>query len=206
MAPPPPEPIEFDTNPDVLALKSAISVLQMQSKKAKRDMVALQEAKMAALDNTQAFVTDLANGHVHMEGAGPRDEESSESSSSSSDEDEDDESGSQPARSKTEPMDTTSPRRSSREARPWSSLPAAQNIYRCPPINWSQYAVAGDSLDQLHREQQGHPAQGVPATLNPDGRYEFKGVGKQDEFVGVAAPYNPLKDVLNKRKPKGPNR
>ncbi|KAK8056684.1 hypothetical protein PG993_001911 [Apiospora rasikravindrae] len=194
VAPPPPEPIEFDTNPDVLALKSAISILQMQSNNAKKDMVALQKAKDAALEDPDAFIADLENGGVRMAGdtAGAGRPGSSSSSSGADDD----------TQIKDENDETTT----KRESKPWSTLPAAQNVYRCPPINWSQYAVTGESLDRLHNEQLARPSQGAPATVAPDGRYEFKGAGKQEELVGVAAPYNPLRDKIERKKPKGPPR
>ncbi|KAK8095368.1 hypothetical protein PG999_013390 [Apiospora kogelbergensis] len=195
--PPPPEPIEFDTNPDVLALKSAISILQMQSNNAKKDMVALQKAKEAALEDPEAFIADLESGGVRMTGDPASSRRPGSSTSSSSGEDDDGD-----TRIKDE-NDVTQPKR---ESKPWSALPAAQNVYRCPPINWSQYAVTGESLDKLHNEQVARPSQGTPATVTPDGRYDFKGAGKQEEVVGVAAPYNPLRDKIERKRPKGPPR
>ncbi|KAG4216620.1 hypothetical protein PC116_g34899, partial [Phytophthora cactorum] len=65
---PPPEPIDFDTNPDVLALKSAISILQLQRRKAAADMALLSRVKSAALADPEAFVHDLTTGRVGMEG------------------------------------------------------------------------------------------------------------------------------------------
>ncbi|KAI1105233.1 hypothetical protein F4804DRAFT_144025 [Jackrogersella minutella] len=187
VAPPPPEPIDFDANPDVLALRSAISVLQIQRRRAEADMGALSRAKAAALAEPEAFVRDLASGRVAVEGDGLF---GGDSSSSSSEEDEDMEE----AAVKPDP-DASS-------ARPWTRLPKPQSIVRCPPVNWSQYAVVGESLDKLHAEQQSRPSQGVPAQLAPDGRYEFNGVGRQERLVGVAAPYAPGKDRIDRR-PKG---
>lgn len=90
--------------------------------------------------------------------------------------------------------------------RPWAKLPKPQSIVRCPPINWSNYAVVGESLDKLHNEQLARPTQGTPAVVAPDGRYEFKGGdGKQEKLIGIAAPYMPGRDRLEK-KPKGPKR
>ncbi|KAK7951847.1 uncharacterized protein PG986_007575 [Apiospora aurea] len=194
VASPPPEPIEFDTNPDVLALKSAISILQMQSNNAKKDMVALQKAKDAALEDPDAFIADLESGGVRMAGdtAGAGRPGSSSSSSGADDD--------------TQIKDENGETSTKPKSKPWSALPAAQNVYRCPPINWSQYAVTGESLDRLHNEQLARPSQGAPATVAPDGRYEFKGAGKQEEVVGVAAPYNPLRDKIERKKPKGPPR
>jgi hypothetical protein len=91
----------------------------------------------------------------------------------------------------------------------WRTLPKPQNVVRCPPINWAQYGVVGESLDKLHAEQQQAPNQGAPATLTPGAgglTYEFKGeAGKQERLVGIAAPYAPGKDKLVK-KPRGGKR
>jgi hypothetical protein len=75
-----------------------------------------------------------------------------------------------------------------------------------PPINWSQYAVVGESLDRLHNEQVARPSQGTPATIGADGTFVFHGVGRQEEHNGIAAPFDPLKDKLVKKpKSKTPN-
>jgi hypothetical protein len=80
----------------------------------------------------------------------------------------------------------------------WNSLPKPQHVVRAPPINWAQYAVAGDSLDRLHAEQVSQPTQGTPAVVGEKGFYEFKGGdGRQERYDGVAAPYNPAKDKLD---------
>jgi hypothetical protein len=84
-------------------------------------------------------------------------------------------------------------------ARSWSSLPKPQNIVRCPPVNWSQYAVVGESLDKLHAEQISHPAAGAPATIGPQGTYEFKASEPAGErYEGVAVPFDPRKDKINR--------
>ncbi|KAI2467695.1 hypothetical protein F4781DRAFT_299138 [Annulohypoxylon bovei var. microspora] len=256
IAPPPPEPIDFDANPDVLALKSAISVLQLQRRKAAADMGVLSRAKAAALADPAAFVQDLTSGRVAVEGegfGGGGGRDSSDSESSEDDEDEDMEdadvgvsAAGQPAPSgassssaqtntdttttttntpippptvphsgiKPEPGATAIPHQPAQPQaqpnrqppRPWAKLPKPQNIVRCPPINWSQYAVVGESLDKLHAEQVSRPTQGVPAVVAPDGRYEFgAATGKQERLVGVAAPYAPGKDRIDRRS-KGPRR
>ncbi|KAK1972988.1 hypothetical protein LY78DRAFT_649914 [Colletotrichum sublineola] len=195
--PPRPEPIDFESNPDVLALKSAISILQMQSKKAAVDIQALNAAKNAAVENPSAFLADLGAGKVHTQG----DKLLPESDSDSDDDIEGKkarqgagEGGAGQGKAKADP-------------RPWESLPKPQNVVRCPPINWSQYAVVGESLDKIHSDQIARPSQGAPATLGPNGTYEFKGEpgGNQRPFTGVAAPYTPGKDRIDK-KPKGGKR
>jgi len=52
-------------------------------------------------------------------------------------------------------------------------LPTPQSVVRCPPINWAQYGVVGDSLEKLHAEQMAAPTPGVPLPLGPGGSYEF---------------------------------
>lgn len=184
--PPPPEPLDFDDNPDVLALKSAISVLQIQRRRAAADMQHLARAKNRALADPDAFVRDLAAGKVRTRG----DDVLRAPADAASDSDSDSDSAARPEKS---------------EAEPWSSLPQPQNVVRCPPVNWSQYAVVGESLDRLHAEQLSHPAHGAPATFGPAGVYEFKAApadARPDRYPGVAAPYAPGKDRIDK-KPRG---
>jgi hypothetical protein len=249
--PAPPQPISFDDNPDVLALKSAISILQLQKARATRDVQSLSRAKEAALTDTEGFIADLASGRVGTEAdrlfpdlapqrraTEPVDEE--EDDDDSSDEEEDDEEMAQPdqehdvstnsANASASESSSISPkydadkgttsqnRKGKRKKQPgvpppaWRTLPKPQNVIRCPPINWSQYGVVGESLDKLHAEQQRAPSQGAPATLKPGPgglTYEFKGESssnsEQKRLVGIAAPYTPGKDKLEK-KPRGGKR
>ncbi|KLU84187.1 hypothetical protein MAPG_03232, partial [Magnaporthiopsis poae ATCC 64411] len=100
---------------------------------------------------------------------------------------------------------------------PWRELPQRQNVVRCPPINWAQYAVVGESLEKLHNEQLTRPDLGTPRVVGPGGVYEFKGDQRQQQggppppqqaqkLVGVASPYMPGRDRLDKKpkKPKPP--
>ncbi|KAG7292223.1 hypothetical protein NEMBOFW57_002258 [Staphylotrichum longicolle] len=131
VAPPPAQPIDFDSNPDVLALKSAISILQLQRARATADIQSLSRARDAALGNPASFVADLQAGKVR-------------------------------------------------------NLPKPQTVVRCPPINWAQYGVVGDSLDKLHAEQlAAHP--GAPAVLGPGGTYEFKAGDRSTGGAGAGA-------------------
>ena len=248
--PAPPEPISFDDNPDVLALKSAISILQLQRARATRDVQALSRAKEAALADTEGFIADLASGKVGTEGdrlfpdLTPRRQgtdlvDEDPESEDSSDGDDEDEEMTEPTQEQhtaadganvSESVSTTSPkdidnsapaqdqnenkktRHPSAPLPAWRTLPKPQTAVRCPPINWSQYGVVGESLDKLHKEQQRAPNQGAPATLKSgDGglSYEFKAgagsSGEQKPLVGIAAPYAPGKDKLDK-KPRGGKR
>ncbi|KAI0535738.1 hypothetical protein GGR58DRAFT_477944 [Xylaria digitata] len=211
MPAPLPEAIDFDKNPDVLALRSAISILQMQRKKAERDMATLDHVKRAALAEPEAFLRDLTARRVHVEGEGlfvgsVKDEDSDSDSSSEGDEPNHPHEETKHTQPHPATEETPNMKKSSDAGRPgpppWTSIPRPQNVVRCPPINWSQYAIVGESLDKLHNEQTQRPAQGTPATLMPEGQFEFKGgdgggVGKQERYIGVAVPYAPGKDKID---------
>lgn len=177
--PPPPEPLDFDSNPDVIALKAAISVLQVQKSRATGDIQTLHRVREEALNEPEAFIRDLAAEKVR-----PRDDSLFEASDS-------DDEGKQrkPGRPCQEPHG---------KPRAWSSLPKPQDVVRCPPINWAQYAVVGESLDKLHAEQVHRPSQGSPAVFGSAGLYEVKNEGKQEKYPGVAAPYTPGKDIIDR--------
>lgn len=177
MLPPAPEPIDFSANPDVIALKSAISVLQVQRQRATADLQALSRAKDDAVRDPEDFVKDLVAGKVNA----PQSQ-----GSALNGEDTDQSQGDQKS---------------------WTTLPKPQDIVRCPPINWSQYAVVGESLDKLHAEQIQRPAQGSPAVTGPGGVFEFQGEAegmaaqsRADRYIGVAAPYAPGRDKLKGKK------
>ncbi|KAK1825675.1 hypothetical protein QBC39DRAFT_366299 [Podospora conica] len=163
-------------------------------------MQTLARAKAAALADPEGFVADLTAGRVRSEGDPLMGATSYSSSSSSSDDEDDDEDD--------EDSDGTAARkrhRSNDSAPPWTRLPRPQTVVRCPPINWAQYGVVGESLDKLHAEQVAAPTAGVPAPLGPGGSYEFKAAvdGQQppaNRLVGVAAPYAPGKDKIEKVK------
>lgn len=182
-----PEPIDFDSNPDAIALKSAISVLQLQRQRAAADIQALNRVKDQAVQDPDAFVKDLVAGKVNS--GQSQAQRNKANDGGNDDDDDDDDSGDNSGASKAQ------------KPRDWSSLPKPQDVVRCPPINWSQYAVVGESLDKLHNEQVTHPTQGAPFVVGAGGTYEFKGDGKQERRDGVAAPYAPGKDKID-RKPK----
>ncbi|KAH8159203.1 hypothetical protein CIB48_g9048 [Xylaria polymorpha] len=204
-APPAPlEPIDFDSNPDVLALKSAISILQMQRRKAERDMAALDRVKAAALAEPGAFVRDLTAGRVRVEGeglfvGGVKDEDDDSDSSSDSDgseqgdmsKDGDDEMKHIKSDSAAQPQPRPQP--ATKEGKP--NIKADPDAETLGPPPWTQIPKP---QNVLHNEQVRRPAQGAPATLTPEGFFEFKGGdGKQERYNGVAAPYAPGKDRID---------
>lgn len=264
--PPPPQPIVFDNNPDVLALKSAITILQLQRQRATADIQALNRAKVAALSDPGAFVADLAVGRIGtdgdplLNGPGPgaddddndgdsdeddeedhdenmKSEEDDTDDEEEEEEDVDDDSSSLGSRrhdqdgnismtnagagaaagSSTSTLNSSNnnsnknhnttkrkpPRKNNRinkQPKPqdlsktWRTLPKPQTVVRCPPINWAQYAVVGESLDKLHREQLTAPTLGKPAVLSSSspgpssgGVYEFRGTATRTGTGTVTA-------------------
>ncbi len=177
-------PIAFDHNPDALALKSAISILQIQARNATNDIQKLQRIKERALDNPEAFAKAVANGELKSK----PDPLFNPSKDSDDDEDDDDD---EEAEGKGAKMDV--------DGKTWEKLPTPQNVVRCPPINWNQYAVVGESLDKLHKDQIARPSEGMPQKVGPDGQLVFGGDSKRREAdLGVAAPYQPGRDKIEK--------
>ncbi|KAK3299021.1 uncharacterized protein B0H64DRAFT_87966 [Chaetomium fimeti] len=251
VAPPPAQPIDFESNPDVLALKSAISILQIQRARAAADIQSLGRARDAALANPEAFTADLASGSVRMEGdpllSGTRGSSGgvlAEEDDSDSDSDSESGAGSSTRQevtpesetktdnnnnnnnNRTAPTNGTEAAAAAAAAPAWQKLPKPQTVVRCPPVNWAQYGVVGESLDKLHAEQVAAPTPGAPKVLGQGGAYEFKagaGVGAgagnnqgtssgsggggggggggepSRRLVGVAAPYSPMRDKLEKK-------
>ncbi|KAF7942658.1 uncharacterized protein EAE97_006112 [Botrytis byssoidea] len=186
---PSPQTIDLSQNPDALAVKSAISILQLQMRNAKRDMVTLQRIKERAMEDPEGFVESLKEGEQRER------EENARSrgrmvvdAESSSDEDEDEESqeGQQINGAQAQNLK-------------WETLPKPQNVVRCPPVNWAKYGVMGESLDRLHADQIREPSQGIPATINADWSTTHKyGDGTKEEYV-MQKPLG-LNDVKPKKK------
>lgn len=201
---PPTQALDHEANPDVIALRSAISILQMQKQRATSHIRHLERARAEAMQRPEEFLRDFARGRVQV-GEPPRpraahagnDDEEEDDDSDDSDEDMQQEN--QDGTAATKPPGPG--RGEEREEKAWSRLPGPQNVVRCPPVNWAQYAVVGESLDKLHADQQRRPAQGTPATRNPDGTWEHRGGGGQgqQQYRGVAAPFSPFVDKVEKR-------
>lgn len=223
--PPPPEPVDFNENVDVIALESAILLLQRQKQKAEEDIRQLQRIKQEATRKPAEFVQDLASGKVGQgtqavapNSGGGDDEDDDDDDDDDEDDDEEsdaeteDRDGGEASTSGLGPSPMEAPGKgkaaataASQPRQPppsWTNLPTPQDVVRMPAINWSKYAVVGESLDKMHREQLAKPTLGTPATVAADGKaYEFKGGPNPDDgkkSVGIAAPYDPLHDKIKK--------
>lgn len=141
---PPPVPISESENPDAIALRSAISILQMQKQQSLRDIKALDRLREAAAAEPERFARDLAEGRLRTEDSGAVIQFSDDMDVDTDEEDE---------TSKATGKDSPSA---------FGRIPSAQNVVRMPPINWAKYQVVGESLDRMHEEQLRRPAQGEP--------------------------------------------
>lgn len=235
------DPVDFEDNPDVIALRATVGILLMQQRRAQEDMRLLREAKDAAIARPLDFLRDLSEGRIRQ---GPAagdgavqpgedsndDEESGEESEAegavdgngdvemkteSGGEDVMPGNGLQPSAMKAKASSSrkgkavgagSGSRSAPAAPAPWINLPAPQDVVRCPPINWAQYAIPGEPLDRLHSEQMRQPTLGTPARLAADGTYEFTGTPNPDDgkkVEGVSAPFDPLRERVKKKLPKG---
>jgi len=178
----------------VIALKSAIAILQMQARNAGSDVRLLRDIKGRALRDPEKFLRARERGEVRVQegGFGP----SYESEEEDEDEEmkkEDDVEGNGNEESKIG---------NEEKGGEWL-LPRMQNVVRCPPINWSQYAVVGESLDKIHKDQLDRPVEGKPQRVGPDGNLIYGGERERREHVGVYAPYDPMRDKVDAKKKNG---
>ncbi|KAH7124084.1 hypothetical protein B0J11DRAFT_436393 [Dendryphion nanum] len=182
---PPPVSISESENPDAIALRSAISLLQLQREKSKRDLKILQDLKTAAVSDPQGFVRSIQEQRAKPaptvvdplaptlsyisspapSGSGPDSEEGFGTTRKDS--------GAVPS---TPEKDT---------ATKFAPIPQPQNIIRCPPVNWHKYQIVGEPLDKLHEEQKRWPGSKEPPRT---------GSGARAPPHSVAAPYSPFTD------------
>lgn len=140
-------------------------------------MKTLEQQKMAAVANPEAFVADIMAGKLKTGSgnrpfAGPKVEREYKGSAdgfqdSALDSDEDEESSQTTSR--------------------FGTVPGVQNVVRSPPINWAKYHIVGESLDKLHEEQTARPKPGQPRR-DGDPLRAPKHV--------IAAPYSPWTDKV----------
>ncbi|CAI6331543.1 unnamed protein product [Periconia digitata] len=181
-------PIHESENPDAIALRSAISLLQLQREKSKRDLKALEQLRQQAVADPKAFALSLQTQRANappsqsdilaptlsdISNDARKELHQSESSPRANDQEEDDE---DPGTNSV----TEAPR--------FPSIPQPQNVVRCPPVNWAKYHVIGESLDKMHEEQKRYPNSTDPLRSHQ---------GKKQAPHAVAAPYSPFTDSLS---------
>ncbi|KKZ67472.1 hypothetical protein EMCG_06848 [[Emmonsia] crescens] len=188
MTEPAPVPISESDNPDVIALRSAISILQMQKQQALRDIKTLDHLKHAAAAHPEAFARELAKGNLTSKAGDIFNPTGLEDG----DEDEDADAyrpepvGQQIAAQENTntAMDIDEPPSPS-----FGKIPTPQQVVRMPPINWAKYHIVGEPLDKLHEEQRRRPSPGEPR------RDDITSQQRAPEHF-IAAPYRPFTDNL----------
>jgi len=164
---PEPLPVSLDDNVDAIALRAAISALQLQRQQSLRDLRDLDRMKRAALKEPEAFVDDLKAGKL-----------------------------TRPPRSDIEvddlvDADSSDEERRDQNASKFGQFPPAQNIVRCPPIEWSKYHIVGEPLDQMHEVQKKYPG------FDEDAH----GGSEPPQPSTIAAPYRPFVDRVDSPRP-----
>ncbi|KAL3497115.1 hypothetical protein BJX62DRAFT_192400 [Aspergillus germanicus] len=134
---PPPVPISESENPDAIALRSAISILQLQKQQGLRDIQVLERMKESAAREPEKFARELAAGNL------VRKESGAFIDFNHDDEDDENDAG-------------------QRDTNGFGTIPPPQNVVRMPPVNWAKYQVVGEPLDKMHEEQVRRPSVGEP--------------------------------------------
>ncbi|KAJ5085155.1 hypothetical protein N7532_009926 [Penicillium argentinense] len=173
---PPPVPISESDNPDAIALRSAISILQVQKQQSLRDIHSLERMKEAAGADPEGFARELAAGRLRPKDDGTVFQFTADDDEDVDDDDEENEDGKE------------SNGRKESDSSPFGRMPKPQNVVRMPPINWSKYHVVGESLDRMHEEQLRRPSSG-----------DLKRGELPPEYA-VASPYRPLVDRIDMTK------
>ena len=179
--PQPPPPVSFSEsdNSDAMALRSAISILQIQRQQSQRDMKTLEDQKKVALADVKGFMNAVEAGQVGttrsgglIVGPNPSMEWEDPSDGSQGD---------------NERSGRDSDKEAVVRAAELMDIPGLQNVVRCPPINWAKYHIIGDPLDKLHDDQRRRPTPGQPHT-------DEEPISTTEHVI--AAPYSPWTDRL----------
>ncbi|PSN60846.1 hypothetical protein BS50DRAFT_199222 [Corynespora cassiicola Philippines] len=199
---PPSVPISESENPDAIALRSAISLLQMQREKSKRDLKALEDLKAAAVSDPEGFVRSL---QAQREQASKSytdvltptlshlsDSASSEAGGAAADRNEREEEGGQTAGNARKDSAQVQDGAPVPEPNRFPPIPQPQNVIRCPPVNWAKYHIVGEPLDKMHEEQRQYPGSVEPPRTHQ---------GSKAPPHAVASPYSPFTDGVGESQP-----
>jgi hypothetical protein len=204
---PPSLPISESDNPDAIALRSAISLLQLQRDKSRRDLQALQELKHAAVADPHAFVRSLQDqraqaARAHSDvltptlagltdtPAAPLDGRGHGHGHHGGQDDATTTGQRTDARKDSAHVDAKAP------CTRFPAIPQPQNIVRCPPVEWAKYHIVGEPLDKMHEEQRKWPGSSEPPRIAN---------GMRAPPHSVTAPYSPFKDGVAKSKAPSPS-
>lgn len=149
-------PVSLDDNSDAIALRAALSILQIQRQQALQDMRDLDKMKKAAMEDPEQFVKDLEEGKLNRS-----------------------------SKSGVEVDDVEDATEEEKSASRFGKFPSAQNVTRCPPVEWAKYHIVGEPLDRMHEVQQHYPG------------YSEDGPDRPEAHT-IAAPYRPFVDKLDR--------
>ncbi|GIZ40560.1 hypothetical protein CKM354_000389400 [Cercospora kikuchii] len=201
-------PFSGEDSGDAIALRAAISTLQIQKKKAQDDIKTLATIKQLALEDPATFHKELAAGRLREQKPSLRDildnmedddDDDEEEVALGASREEDQEASQRTVRLPSEIPDSQPSQSASGDIdmdagkdnppKQFPRIPAPQNVVRMPHINWDKYGIVGHPLDDLHEQQRKWPG-----TLGgSDGE-------KRREFA-IAAPYSPWEDKLHDQQP-----
>ncbi|PGH08471.1 hypothetical protein AJ80_07870 [Polytolypa hystricis UAMH7299] len=223
---PAPIPISESENPDAIALRAALSILQVQKQRALSDIQTLEKLKSSAAQHPEAFAKELVKGNLRSREGDlfnpVADEEEEEEEEEEEVKKENGIAEQKPATEGRngdgggggggeEAMDIDpQPQPQPLKQPKFPKVPAPQNIVRMPPINWAKYHVIGEPLDKLHDEQRVRPWSGEPrrdsagmaAALGTGGGGALQHQQQQQPQAVrapehfIAAPYRPFVDRL----------
>lgn len=152
-------PVSLDDNPDAMALRAALSILQIQRQRALQDMQDLDRMKKAAMGDPEQFVKDLQEGKLNRPSAG----------------------------GEVDVLESVSEDDQAGQDSKFGKFPSAQDIPRCPPVEWAKYHIVGEPLDRMHDVQRQFPGSGEETYDGPE---------RLQPHV-IAAPYRPFLDKLD---------
>jgi hypothetical protein len=180
---PPPKPFSGTSNPDASALRSSISLLQMQKAQALEDIRVLEESKRLAMEDPEAYVEAVRRGDLRPATSTGRVIPDLLTNVASESELESAADGQQQAADQPRPS--------------FPPLPAPQNIVQMPAINWAKYGIVGDALDKMHEEQRTNPTLGEPEIMatrsaQPTPMDLNQPSNEKAPRHYLAKPYNPL--------------
>lgn len=151
MTVPPPEPLDFDSNTDAIALQSTLSILAIQKRRAEEHIRLLAQTKNDAKADPEQTAAYLTKG----------------------------------------------------DEAPWKDAFKPQSVARSPNVNWDKYAIVGESLDKIAKEQATHPQDTKPSVW-VDGKYqdqqgELSGA-RGEEYKGAFSAVSPFEHQKEKGK------
>ncbi|KAL8949441.1 MAG: hypothetical protein Q9222_004447 [Ikaeria aurantiellina] len=177
---PPLEPFSESENPDAIALRAAISVLEIQRQQSLRDLVTLERQKKLAAADPEGFSKAMVSRQIQTQSNIVGDRTAGFTMPAHpSIEDEVQEQNETDTKQYDESKETEYSR--------FGDIPARQNVVRCPPVNWAKYHVLGQPLDIMHEEQRKRPVNDGGLDSGPQTRAE--------QHI-IAAPYDPWSDKI----------